>query len=190
MYTPNESCGNGKKGDDCQKDAWVEVGRHNLQANIANEPGAARYGMEYWLVHPGYDDSEFYNDIALIKLKTPVVNAEPIRLDKPVNEGGVAQEETMGFVTGWGSVDVDCNQYQPKCMDGPAYIPTDNECGRELGRSWYDENVHICGGFDRQYTEAGCGDSGGPLVVLDSSNNNEPVQVGVVSWGYGGTYTA
>jgi secreted trypsin-like serine protease len=186
----------------------VQVHRRDLSASAASE-GAAEAGLADYFEHPTYGSRPYLYDVALLKLDSaiPASAATPIALDD--GTGGLAPAGAAARVMGWGSQDVACTEYDPIMREGDVEIATHKQCvtadGGDDPQS-YNRSLLICAGkkgggaatvrtprLPREegakppkWVETGCGDSGGPLVV--NGAGGKPVQVGVVSWGYGNTW--
>jgi secreted trypsin-like serine protease len=167
----------------------VSVGLHrfNYSASDAAEAGATLRVAAYH-AHPAYDATSLANDLALLRFAGPVpagVAARPVTLD---DGGGGGNHTAPGpaFVIGWGSLDVACKDYgSPLLREVAAPLLAPKRCASAEGSKSFDGSKQLCAG-DREsgkWHEVGCGDSGGPLLVRGADGT--PVQVGIVSWGYG-----
>jgi secreted trypsin-like serine protease len=161
---------------------WVDLNRHDLYNGT--EP-VVRRGISWWTQHPDYDDYTFHNDLALYKLDTPVDDPRFPPVDLDFNEEITFQSPTE--LIGWGSLDVQCRQYPDVLHEGDSPVSTEQECRSTVGAQYYQPDIELCAGYARGDIEAGCGDSGGPLVL--KRGDGSFVQGGVVSWGYGRTWS-
>jgi len=168
-------------GDPDQMNVWVDLNRHDL--TNSSEPFLRR-GISFWTQHPEYDDYTFHNDLALYKLDTPVDDFAPVDLDFGGQE---VTFESLTELVGWGSLDVQCRRYPDLLHEGDSPVSTEQQCRNTVGNQYYDPEIELCAGFPRGDIEAGCGDSGGPLVL--QRDDGSFVQGGVVSWGYGRTWS-
>ena len=93
-------------------------------------------------VHPSYNSSTLFYDIALLKLSAPVPSdvVEPVLLDD-----GSHDNPGPALLAGWGSLDVQCNEYQTVLQQGPMDIADDETCSEMAGR-WYDPATQLCAG--------------------------------------------
>ena len=75
----------------------IHLGDHNIDVDNSGE---TRISAARWISHPQYNEDTINNDIALIKLRTPVQFSDRI---KPVclPHGRQAIVGTSGFTTGW-----------------------------------------------------------------------------------------
>ncbi|XP_060080199.1 trypsin-7-like [Ylistrum balloti] len=136
------------------------------------------------VVHHGYNSHNNHNDIAMMKLSSPVtLSGRYVRAACLPNNNEGFDTDTC-IVTGWGATYFDEHGRAPltrylEKADIP--IITNSQCEYFLGRnSIYDGN--ICAGLNQGGKDACQGDSGGPLVC---KHNGAYKLAGVVSWGYG-----
>jgi len=140
------------------------------------------------VVHPGYNpdpnssDNVNDNDVALLKLASPVSGVTTVSLI----EGSTTDIDagTISTVLGWGTTAVD-NEGQSinpsnALLKVDQKIVSNNDC-LSIYESGITDNMICAGGLSTSDTSDSCqGDSGGPLVV---QNGNAFTQVGVVSFG-------
>jgi len=139
------------------------------------------------IAHETYSSSTFQNDIALMKLSSPVPYSNQI---VPVCVPSPASASFGGFVswaTGWGTLSSGgvTSRY---LMEVQMPLLTDARCKQKY--TTVNTAVAVCAGETGQGKDTCQGDSGGPLVVR---NNNRWELAGITSWGYGcgdgGVYT-
>lgn len=149
--------------------------------------GGERVDVSSIFVHPSWSPSGAGHDAALLRLERSV-RGRGVAVVRP-DQDGLWSVGTESTVTGWGSIysggpltldllevavpivsDADCvAAYEDP--DLPAWVPT------------MDPTTMVCAGLLGTGGKDSCqGDSGGPLVV--DGSGDDPVQVGVVSWGY------
>lgn len=134
------------------------------------------------VVHPNWDSSTKNNDIALLKLATPISISDqqrPISLAESVrpNTG------TAAFITGWGDTNksVYTNTYPEILQAATVFLVADSTC---TGRySNFNSSTMLCAAHPSYVTDSCQGDSGGPLAVRDSQNTWR--LEGVTSFGTG-----
>ena len=154
------------------------------------------------LAHQAYDPLTMQNDIALIKLKSPVTfggGATNVDLASP--EFFQTLEGKKTTVTGWGYL-YDADAFQKKYpgteIDWNSITPTDlqevevpvqnfDACRASYTSQGANDipEGQMCAGLKHGGKDSCQGDSGGPLVAPDPSNKKAFVQVGIVSWGRG-----
>ncbi len=134
--------------------------------------------VETIYLHPNFDNVSLDNDMALLKLKTPVNNITPVRLPSK-NDTTLIAVGKVNTCIGYGSLDNNGN-YPDTLQKVNLPIVASNVCN---GANSYDGEITInmlCAGFMAGGKDACSGDSGGPLFV---NENGTMVQTGIVSWG-------
>ncbi|KAB0793865.1 hypothetical protein PPYR_13485 [Photinus pyralis] len=132
--------------------------------------GGVTYEIESIRAHTGYDSWRFTNDIALLKLKTPISFTDKVKAVDLETEYLGAEVDCI--LSGWGRLN-----YPGSLPNNLQHIDlktiTSEDCAKLLNHNSVDR-THIC-----TLTKAGegaChGDSGGPLVANK--------QIGIVSFG-------
>lgn len=80
----------------------VSLGRQNLQGNNPNEVSRS---VARIILHPNYDSDTLNNDVALLRLSSPVKFTDYIRPVCLAASGSVFNKGTDSWVTGWGTVE-------------------------------------------------------------------------------------
>ncbi|KAM3859599.1 prostasin [Diretmus argenteus] len=157
----------------------VSLGRQNLQGKNPNE--VYRTVAEI-IVHPQYDSSTDNNDIALLRLSSPVKFTDYIRPVCLAASGSVFNSGTHSWVTGWGSIKEGDPLPFPKILQ-EVEVPVlgNRQCNCLYGVGTITNNM-ICAGVLVGGKDSCQGDSGGPMV---SQKGSVWVQSGVVSFGVG-----
>ncbi|CAH1103275.1 unnamed protein product [Psylliodes chrysocephalus] len=137
------------------------------------------------IVHPGYVDSGFINDISLLKLKAPVIFSDyvrPVCLPQP---NQVPADGRLCTVIGWGQLFEVGRIFPDTLQEVQVPIITTSECRkRTLFLSLYHITEDMfCAGYERGGRDACLGDSGGPLMCPES--NGRWTLQGITSNGYG-----
>lgn len=147
-----------------------------------------RVPVEQVIPHADFSRDTAENDIALLKLATPVEGAT---VGLPTTEAlrALAQPSTMATVIGWGTTASESRVDKRHQVDVPIVdAPT---CAAAYS-TWTFQvtDTMLCAGYADGGYDACSGDSGGPLVVPNpnvTANSDEPawIKVGIVSWGRG-----
>ncbi|KAM9342497.1 chymotrypsin-C-like [Pholidichthys leucotaenia] len=156
----------------------VALGKHNL---VENEAGSVYMNPSTIIAHESWNPFFIHNDIALIKLASPIKltdNIMPACLPEP---GYILPHDTPCYVTGWGRIytggpiaDILQQALQP--------VVDHETCSRY---DWWGPQVKetmVCAGGDRVMSACN-GDSGGPLNCQNAAGVWEVH--GVVSFGSG-----
>ena len=157
------------------------------------------------IVHPTFLEGKAA-DVALIKLQSPIGEANRIGLADEQAEKSLAAPGAKLVVSGWGALwEVKKDEAVMKMLSS---LPSGKQMQREMEfpqklhwveieavepeecRSLYQEedvmfkieDTEICAMQAGKRKDSCYGDSGGPLVV-PAAADGKPVQVGIVSWG-------
>ncbi|KAL3096505.1 hypothetical protein niasHS_004657 [Heterodera schachtii] len=176
----------GEQRENMHKNIFVRLGAYNHSSKQAIQPK-----LEKVIVHSGYDELTFVNDLAIIKLAQPMFfteNVEPICLASSTSEKG---PNNNLHIVGWGhqneaEYDEEGNErwrepdVAPEMLrEGLAQMRNEDECAKllhdKLGLSL---DGRVCMEIGHQNSEPG--DSGGPLMQLNQKGNIW-TQIGVSS---------
>jgi secreted trypsin-like serine protease len=164
-----------------------------------------RIESEVIVVRPGYlsDGLPSGQDIALIKLKEPILDAMPVELADSDTENTLVTRGVKVTVTGWGAI---WDPADKEVVELLAKVSPQGDVTEKLNypRKLHEAEIHVmdreecraiyqaqqlqiadselCAMKPRSVTNSCYGDSGGPLVVR-AKDPNRYVQIGVVSWG-------
>ena len=163
----------------------ILVGTQNL--NCATGCTGRRYTVSAVVINPNYNPQTLDNDLALLKLSTPVSPATTALTPLPADSASDAAA-TPATVIGWGTTDSAANppnsSYPYQLMAVQVPIVDQATCsGDYLSASFNITGNMICAGVAKGGEDACQGDSGGPLLVEDSQSN--VYQAGIVSTGNG-----
>lgn len=167
----------------------VVAGEHNLKKKEGTEQERE---IAEFIRHPGYTDDANINDIALLRLKTPLdfgSMVQPACLPKAYQKSQLYADGAKTILSGWGELDPkgmfdgDKEGESPDILQATTFPVVDTAVCNERGK--YYGNIRkgmFCAGFMAGGVDACQGDSGGPLV---EEVDGQIVVVGVVSWGAG-----
>jgi secreted trypsin-like serine protease len=131
--------------------------------------------------HEHYQARTSDNDIALLKLRTPVPNSDPIPLVAPENEEQAAAPGTKAWVTGWGATKEN-GQLSRELLGVLVPVISREACNAPDGYNGTITVNMICAG--EKGKDSCQGDSGGPLSS-PAGAFGAYVQIGIVSFGEG-----
>ncbi|XP_041672047.1 transmembrane protease serine 9-like [Cheilinus undulatus] len=160
-------------------DWQVSLGRQSLQGDNPNE---VTKDVAAIVLHPNYDSATSDNDIALLRLSTPVQFTDYIRPVCLAASGSQFNNGTDSWVTGWGAVQEGVSLPFPETLQ-EVEVPVlgNRQCNCLNGVGTVTDNM-ICAGVLAGGKDSCQGDSGGPMV---SKQGSVWVQSGVVSFGFG-----
>ncbi|KAG5880061.1 hypothetical protein JTB14_034692 [Gonioctena quinquepunctata] len=148
-------------------------GAHNVSAT---EDTQVRVTSSQFIVHPNWVKATKKNDIALIKLSTPIKETANIKTIK-IASGTSTFAGSQGIATGWGKT----SNAQKKESSILKYITSpilSNDDCKKASNDYKKIVVPTILCLSGQGKVGTChGDSGGPLIV-------DGVQIGLVSFGY------
>ncbi|ELT95306.1 hypothetical protein CAPTEDRAFT_117696 [Capitella teleta] len=165
-------------GHCCATNSRIIAGGHNIRTN---EHRQQIRRIQSFTRHPDYyiTDTAIYNDVALIRLSTPLQISNYVRPICLRRE--VPPEYMMCVITGWGFMEMATVLQQAMVPILPTKLC--NSAG------WYGasggpvvDTMMMCAGYSEGGIDSCQGDSGGPLVC---KFDGEWVLHGVASWGYG-----
>ncbi|XP_042870522.1 trypsin alpha-3-like [Penaeus japonicus] len=158
------------------KELSVRLGEHILSNSSETEVVTRKVAKI--IEHPYYKPGDEINDIALLKLSSPVAISEtvlPVCMPpkKPRYAGKTA------VVTGWGHTESG-GTASDTLLEVSVKVLSQVECRRGNYGSAIKGTMLCAGSAGKDSCQ---GDSGGPLVFKDRAGNYD--QIGVVSWGIG-----
>ncbi|XP_061613040.1 uncharacterized protein LOC133469687 isoform X3 [Phyllopteryx taeniolatus] len=157
----------------------IFLGRQNL---LGNNPNEVIKTVDTIILHPGFNIFSLDNDIALLRLSSPVMFTDYIRPVCLVANSSVFSSGTDSWVTGWGTVNEGVPLPFPATLqEVEVPILGNRHCNCLIGVGLVTDNM-ICAGFLEGGKDACQGDSGGPMV---SKQGSIWIQSGIVSFGFG-----
>jgi len=156
----------------------VRLGEHRI--STTGETQVVTRSVSRKIEHPNYSDSNLVNDIALLRLSSPVtVSATVLPVCMPPKNPTYANK--VATATGWGTTSSGGSS-SDTLKEVEVKVLSNSACQSGTGR--YGSAIRdtmLCAGSTGK--DSCQGDSGGPLVFKDGGGNYD--QIGVVSWGYG-----
>ncbi|XP_048026951.1 serine protease 27-like [Megalobrama amblycephala] len=166
----------------------VVLGR---QTQKGFNPNEVSKNVKLIIKHPSYNRRTNNNDIALLKLRSPITFTDYIRPVCLAADGSVFNNGTDSWITGWGNISRRVSLPSPNVLP-EVEVPVigNRQCSCLYGVGKITDNM-ICAGLLEGGKDSCQGDSGGPMV---SNQSSVWVQSGIVSFGcarpeYPGVYT-
>jgi secreted trypsin-like serine protease len=133
-----------------------------------DKPGSVRVGatttsngnlatVESVVIHPNYRSADLENDIAILKLASPLNNEVAVYNE----DGTVPRDGSNTIAMGFGRTSPDSSSGSSILRKVTLTALSDDECGERL--SSFDSTFNLCA--DKQNAGICFGDSGGPLVT-------------------------
>lgn len=124
--------------------------------------------------HGSYDEYFLQNDIALLKLSSPLSSYDSITLDRDSS----LSVDTDAWSAGWGNLSITGEQYPEELYD--VSLPL-IDCDTTSYASYEITDDMVCAGWMDGSHDTCQGDSGGPLIISDGSGGYQ--LAGIVSFG-------
>lgn len=174
---------------------WILTAAHcagyftKAKAGVLNlkETGTS-YTIKQVIRHPEYDSRTMTHDFALAEVEGEInfagTNVRPVKIASAdsVKEG----YENPGIdstVYGFGNLGEYQSNYPGHLNKVVVPLVSNEDANKDDAYKGEIDETMIAAGYTSGGKDSCQGDSGGPLVVFD--HQNEPVQIGVVSWGEG-----
>ncbi|KAG7504788.1 transmembrane protease serine 9-like [Solea senegalensis] len=157
----------------------VYLGRQSQEGSNPHEESRT---VAHIIIHPSFDSSSNNNDIALLKLSSPVNFTNYILPVCLAASDSTFHNGTDAWVTGWGNKALGEPLPSPQNLT-EVQVPVvgNRQCQCSYGRSSISENM-MCAGPQAGGKGPCHGDGGGPLV---SKQNGTWIQAGITSFGLG-----
>ncbi len=160
----------------------VVAGINNLSIGV----GYQRRDVIQIIRHPSYVSATFDNDIALLKLDSPVTlggSGVGKTAVIPLVPAGIGSLNTFtSTVSGWGNLSTVSNVFPEDLYEVQLPIIDNFTCNDVNHYNGAVTSNMMCAGYDVGGYDSCQGDSGGPLVVTNIGQSN---LAGIVSWGSG-----
>ncbi|MEE6460029.1 hypothetical protein FKM82_000835 [Ascaphus truei] len=174
-------------------DTWLVTAAHCFDINndvkswtvvletISSNPKSG-LRIEELIVNENYTIETHINDIALVRLSTPVQFSWTIRPVCLPKTSDIFPDDTSCFITGWGALS-DGGAISPVLQQAEVKTISSSKCSSPQLYGDVITPGMICAGYIAGLIDSCQGDSGGPLVT--STSDNTWFLIGAVSFGYG-----
>ncbi|KAE8631039.1 hypothetical protein XENTR_v10001053 [Xenopus tropicalis] len=173
-------------------DTWLVAAAHcfdmNADANswtvvlgTINVYSGSEFKIEKIIIYEGYTSHNHRNDIALLKLFTPLNFTSIIRPVCLPEASDIFPDGSSCYITGWGAL-TDGGSASQVLQQAEVKIINSDTCSSSQMYGGLIYPSMICAGYATGQIDSCQGDSGGPLVTLKSGRW---VLIGIVSFGYG-----
>lgn len=133
-------------------------------------------------VHPGWDESTFENDIAVLRLAAPVALTPGLQEAITLPASSPA-DGTSALITGWGNTSTSGVSYPTQLKRATVTTVSDSSCDTAYaGDGGISAAVMLCATGPGFTTDTCQGDSGGPLAI---ESGGVWQLAGVTSFGFG-----
>jgi len=163
----------------------VQAGIHTLSSNEGQ-----RRDLSAIVVHPSYDSNIFDDDIALVKLSSPVTLNSTVSTIVPLTpeDGSLADPGVTATVTGWGTTSSG-GPSSDVLLQVEVPIVSTSDCNSSTSyNGGITVNMLCAGSIEDGGIDSCQGDSGGPLVVPDARDGGSrasfPGALGAPSSGF------
>ncbi|KAI8521868.1 hypothetical protein Bbelb_016220 [Branchiostoma belcheri] len=169
----------------------VVVGEHS-RTDPADDPERAVVATAKTINHPGFVWWTMVNDIALLKLASPLTFSDRVSPVCLSDTSMVTSPTTFCTITGWGTMAEGGDCCPNKLQQADVPIVEDDHCENTYQRLFRQSlglvprmrpAKHICAGYTEGGVDSCQGDSGGPLTC--QAPDGTYYQAGVVSYGEG-----
>ncbi|PVI04580.1 trypsin-domain-containing protein [Periconia macrospinosa] len=131
-----------------------------------------------YTIHPQYDRDTSQNDVAILKLATPIAESSTIKYAKLAPANNDPAPGSILTVGGWG-VSNTATSHRPTLLQKVDVPVVSREECRTKYQSYLVSEQMFCAGYAEGGKDSCQSDSGGPIVDADKT------VIGVVSWGFG-----
>lgn len=158
------------------QDLKVYVGSYTLSAG-GQLVSLAQNGI---VKHESYNSSDTYpiNDVALLKLQSPINSIEPVALVTDSNSSNFF-DTNNAIISGWGDTTQGSGNGSDELLYAPVQLVKASVCNSSYNGLITDGM--LCA--SARNTDSCQGDSGGPLTVF--GRDKKLYEAGIVSWGIG-----
>ncbi|XP_060626290.2 transmembrane protease serine 2 [Anolis sagrei] len=168
----------------CVEKAFSNPNYWTVFAGILTQPemvSSKGHRVAKVIPHPGYDPSSKTNDVALMKLQSPLLFDEFVRPVCLPNPGMMFQSDQQCWISGWGAREQK-GTTSKKLNAASIRLISSDICNNRYIYNGLILPTMICAGYLNGGIDSCQGDSGGPLVTFKDSLW---WLVGDTSWGTG-----
>jgi trypsin len=174
---------------------WLLTAAHcagffsSVKAGVLNlKETGHNFKIKQVIKHPNYRPATFSNDLALVELQDEIdfaaTGLSAVKLATPDFEKNGHQDPGMdSTVYGFGNIEQSRPNTTKDLNKVVVPVVSNEEANAPQAYAGRVDATMIAAGYPAGGKDSCQGDSGGPMVIFDQQN--EPVQVGVVSWGFG-----
>ena len=175
--------------------SWVLTAAHcaghfsNVKGGVLNlRDQGATFTIKRVIKHPRFNQMTLSNDFALVELNEKInfqaTGLRPVRLaTKRFENDGGQNPGIDSIVYGFGNTGSGQQNWNKNLNKVVLPIVSSEVANRPESYNGEVDETMLAAGYAGGGKDSCQGDSGGPMVVFD--HRNDPVQVGVVSWGEG-----
>jgi len=155
----------------------VKLGDHDI--NTESETKTTNVKVAQIIKHKGFSQQTLHNDVAILRLSTPVQFRRNVRPVCMKSSGASVRKDTLATVIGWGLMS-DVGPRPPSLQEITFKVWSNSECSSIYGSTAPGgiTDHMLCAG--QQGQDSCMGDSGGPMTTLVGDHYE---QIGIVSWG-------
>jgi len=155
----------------------VKLGDHDI--NTEAETRTTKVRVAQIIKHKGFSQQTLHNDVAILRLATPVQFRRNVRPVCMKAAGAAVPKGNLATVVGWGLMS-DVGPRPPSLQEITFKVWGNSECSSIYGSTAPGgiTDHMLCAG--QQGQDSCMGDSGGPMVRLVGDHYE---QIGIVSWG-------
>jgi hypothetical protein len=155
--------------------------RAGLHQRSAPDVNVQTRSVTHVVQHPAYNASTIENDLALVRVSTPF--AFTARVQAIAIRANDAAVGTLAQVSGWGQT-APGSPSADILMEAQLPVESTTTCNSAGTLPLTVQSSMVCAGFVGGESGGCHGDSGGPLIVPNGAGWE---QIGIVSWGVGGS---